>query len=216
MAEDEFQFGELLHHGNDLFAQLAGHHRHADELVILEAVADDRHIATIHQAEHGQQFRLAAGLEAKMKGFAVVEDFLHYLPLLVDLDGIDTAVAAAEFVFLDGLTESTLHFGDAMAEDIVETDQDGQLDITGLQLLDQFHQVDGCLRVFGRHDRHVAGLVDTEVPFAPLADAVGFESVSDLPFAKNLRVDTTGHQPVPSCLVKPSRRARVASLLNPL
>src|SRR5207248_776934 len=41
VANDRFKLGELFDDGNDLLADLAGKHSHLDELVILEAIADD-------------------------------------------------------------------------------------------------------------------------------------------------------------------------------
>ena len=67
---------------------------HLDEFVVLEAVADDRRVAAVGQGEHGQQFRLGAGLEAEVERLAEVEDLLDDVPLLVHLDRVDAAVAA--------------------------------------------------------------------------------------------------------------------------
>ena len=44
VADDQLQLGELLDDRDDVLADLAGQHRHLDELVVLEAVADDRRV----------------------------------------------------------------------------------------------------------------------------------------------------------------------------
>ena len=58
VADDRLQLGELLDHGDDLLADLAGQHGHLDELVVLEAVADDRRVHAVGQRQHRQQLRL--------------------------------------------------------------------------------------------------------------------------------------------------------------
>ena len=74
-----------------LLADLAGQHGHLDELVVLEAVADDRRLAAVGEGEDGEQFGLGAGFEAEAEGLAEVEDLLDDVALLVDLDGVDAA-----------------------------------------------------------------------------------------------------------------------------
>ena len=86
MADDRLQLGILFHHHEHPPAHLLGQQGHLDELVVLEAVADDGHIVVGH-GDHRQQFRLAAGLQAEMVGPAEAQHLLHHLPLLVDLDG---------------------------------------------------------------------------------------------------------------------------------
>ena len=67
---------------------------HLDELVVLEAVADDRRVHAVGQGQHRQQLGLGAGLEAEVERLAEVENLLDDVPLLIDLDRIDAAVIA--------------------------------------------------------------------------------------------------------------------------
>src|SRR5262249_38655552 len=76
VLDDRPQLGELLDDGDDLLAHLAGQHGHLDELVVLEAVADDGGIAAVGEGEDGEQLRLGAGLETEAVRPAVVEDLL--------------------------------------------------------------------------------------------------------------------------------------------
>ena len=76
---------------------------------------------------HGQQLRLAAGLEAEAVRPAEVEHFLDDLPLLVDLDRVDADVAALVLVLGDGGLEGVVDLAEAVLEDVGEADQDRQL-----------------------------------------------------------------------------------------
>ena len=71
---------------DDRFAELDAEQRHLDELRVLVAVADDEAAHLVLQRQPGEQFRLAADFEAEIKRLARVENFLHHLAELVDLD----------------------------------------------------------------------------------------------------------------------------------
>ena len=71
---------------DDLFAQLDAEQGHLDELRVLVAVANDEAAHLVLQRQAGEQFRLAADFEAEIKRLARVENFLHHLAQLVDLD----------------------------------------------------------------------------------------------------------------------------------
>ena len=54
VLHDQFELGELLDHRDDVLADLLGQHDHADELVVLEAVADDGDFAgAVGEGEDG-------------------------------------------------------------------------------------------------------------------------------------------------------------------
>ena len=103
--DDQLQLGEFLDDRDDVAADLLGEHRRLDELGVLEAVADDRRVV-VGDGHDGEQFRLRAGFEAEAVRPAEVEDLLDHVPLLVDLDRIDAAVAALVLVLADGAPES--------------------------------------------------------------------------------------------------------------
>ena len=50
-----------------------------------------------------------------------------------------------------------------------------------LELVDQIFEVDGLIGVLVGMNRDVAFVVDAEVAFAPVAHAISFEGVLDLP-----------------------------------
>ena len=181
VADDRLELGELLDDRDHLLADLAGEHGHLDELVVLEAVADDGRIWRFGQGEHGQQLGLRAGLEPEMVRLAKVEDLLDDMPLLVDLDRVDAAIAALVVVLADGGAEGVVDLADAMAEDVREAKQDRQLDAALLELIDQFLEVDRLAGVFVGMNRHVPLGIDPEIVLAPVADAVRFQSIIDFP-----------------------------------
>ena len=104
MLDDQIQLGVLLHHRDDLPADLLGQHRHFDVLVVFEAVADDRRLV-VGERHHGQQFRLRSGFQAEPVRPAEFEDFLDHLALLVDLDRINAAVVALVAVLAEWRSE---------------------------------------------------------------------------------------------------------------
>src|SRR5262249_8822842 len=188
VTDDQLQLGELLDDGDDLFADLAGQHGHLDELVVLEAVADDRRAvllaalagatsraAAVGQGQHREQLGLAAGLDPEVVGLAEGEDLLDDLALLVDLDGVDADVTAPVLVLLDGLLEGLVEFADAVPQHVGEAQQDRQLDAARLQLIDQVLEIDVTVGPLGRMHEQMAGPTDLEVALAPVSHALDFE-----------------------------------------
>src|SRR5690606_28786715 len=105
------ELGELLPEGDYVLADLSGQHGQPHELVNLEAIAAYRRTLLVDpptgtaarpravgQGHHREQLGLGACLQAETVGLAKVQDLLDDMTLLVDLDGIDTAVAAVVLV----------------------------------------------------------------------------------------------------------------------
>ena len=86
---------------------------------------------------------LLPGLQAEIERLAEVEDLLDDVPLLIDLDRVDAAVLAAVAVLLNRSLKGGVNLADAVAEDVGEPQEDRKLDAAGLELVDQFFQVDG-------------------------------------------------------------------------
>ena len=63
-------------------------------------------VVVVGERDDGQQLRLRAGLEAEVVRLAELVDFLDDLPLLIDLDRIDAAVAALVLMLCDGAGET--------------------------------------------------------------------------------------------------------------
>ena len=167
VADDGFQLGEFLHHGNDLLAHLAGQRRHLDELVVLEPIANDRGVVPVGQSQDRQQLGLGTGFQAEVVGLAEIEDFLDHVPLLVDLDGIHAAIGALVAIFGDGRLERLVDFAYPMPQNVGEAKQNRQLDAAFLKLIHQVLQVDRLLRPLVRMNGDVAPLIDAEVTLCP-------------------------------------------------
>ena len=171
VLQDQVQLGVLFDHRDDLAAHLLGQHGHLDVLVVLEAVADDGRVV-VGQRHHGQQLGLGAGLQAEVERLAELQDLFHHLPLLVDLDGVDAAVAALVLVLGDGGVEGAVHLAQPVLQDFGEADQDGQVDAAQHQRIDQFLEVDRAGGVlFGVHE-DVPVVAHREVALAPARDVV--------------------------------------------
>src|SRR5262249_4353169 len=112
---------------------------------------------------------------------AGIGDLFDHVPLVVDLDRVNTAVASLVAEYLDGAFEGVGNLADAVAEDVGEAVEDGQVDCARVQLRDQLFQVDGLHRLLGGVSPNMAGLVDSEIALAPVTDAVQFGGVLDLP-----------------------------------
>ena len=180
VLEDEPELGVLLDDRDDPPAHLVGQHRHLDELSVLEPVADDRRFVGRHR-DHGQQLRLGAGLEAEVVGTPEIEHLLDDLTLLVHLDRIDAAVAPLVLVLRDGRLEGRVDVGDALAEDVLEADQDGQPDASELQVIDELLQVNRALGILRRVHADVAVRADGEVAFSPSIDLIQLGRVRNRP-----------------------------------
>ena len=136
VLEHQLELGVLLDDRDDLAAHLLRQHRHLDEFEILEAVADDRRVVGRHR-RHGEQLRLAAGLETEAVLRAEVQHFLDDLALLVHLDRVDAAVLALVLVLVDRALESAVDLAEPVLEDVGEADQDRHREAAQLQAIDQ-------------------------------------------------------------------------------
>src|SRR5262249_41876160 len=105
VADDQLELGEFFDDGDDVLAQLAGQDRHLDELVVLEAVADDRGAVAVGDRQDREQFRFGAGFEAELVVLADIDDLLDEVALLVDLDRVDADVVAQIAELADGRFE---------------------------------------------------------------------------------------------------------------
>src|SRR5207237_10919878 len=176
VLETVADFRVFLDDRNDVAPDLERQHRGLDELRVLEAVADDRRLV-VGDRDDSQQLRLGARLETELVGPAEVEHLFDDLPLLIDLDRVDAAVAALVLVLGDGSRKRGVNVGETMFEDVGEADEDGKADAAQLQAIDQLLQVDRALRILRRVHLHVALAVDGEVAVAPARDLVELAGV---------------------------------------
>ena len=171
VLQDELELGVFLDDRDDQAAHLLGQHRHLDELGVLEAVADDRHVV-FGERDDRQQLGLAAGLESEAELAADGGDFLDDLALLVDLDRVDAAVAPLVLVLRDRALERGVNLAEPVLEDVGEAKQDGGAEAAELQAIDQTLQDRPRAPDPRRMDLQVPLLVDREVALAPPRDVV--------------------------------------------
>src|SRR5262249_47824076 len=162
MLHNRFQLGKLLDDGDDLLADLACQHRHLDEFIILETVAYDGRLQAVGLSQDGKQFRLGTCFQAEIKWLAEIENFLNDVALLVDLDGIHTAVFALIAKLSNGVFEGLVDLAHPVAEDVGKAQQDRQLDAAGLDLIDQLLQVNGAILTLVGMNGDVAERIDAK------------------------------------------------------
>ena len=171
VLQHQRELAVFLDHRDDLAAHLLRQHRHLDEFEILEAVADDRRVVGRHR-RHGEQLRLAAGLETEAVLRAEVQHFLDDLALLVHLDRVDAAVLALVLVLVDRALEGAVDLAEPVLQDVGEANQDRHREAAQLQAIDQPLQIDAAARLLGGMDLQVALLADGEVALAPAGHVI--------------------------------------------
>ena len=180
VLQDQIQLGVLLHHRDDLPADLLGQHHHLDVLVVFEAVADDGRVVIGHR-QHRQQLRFRAGLQPEMVRAAELENLLDHLPLLVHLDRINAAVSALVAVLGDRILERLVQFAQTMLQDFGEADQDRQRNAAQLQFFDQLAQIDGSRGFLGRMHPQMPVRADGKIALAPTGDVVQLAGICNGP-----------------------------------
>jgi hypothetical protein len=75
--------------------------------------------------EPGKELGFASDLESKVKRFARIENFLHHLPHLIHFDRENATVRAFVASGFDGVGKGFIDGADAVAKQIVETDEEG-------------------------------------------------------------------------------------------
>ncbi len=198
--QDEGELGHLLHGDDHLAAGLPGQEGHADEGLVLVAVAEDQRLGVQVHAEGDHQLGLGAGLQAVVVLVPGPDDLVHHLLDLVGLDGVDALVAPFVAELDDGAAEGLVHLhhpvvehlGEAQVQEtlgVVERSRLHELagavvggDAPGfLAVLDDLVDIAGERFVLGGGDLQVALGIDAEVAVAPLLDAVQRGGVLDGP-----------------------------------
>ena len=174
---------EFLDHHDDFLAQLDAEHGHLDELGVLVAVANDQAAHLALQRQSGEQFRLAAHLEAEIERLARVEDFLDHFAKLVDLDGKHAAVFALVIELGDGTAEREVDGLDAVPQDVLKPDQQRKLQPAPLGLLDHVREVHRHAGVLQRPRDDVSSFVNVEILRPPALDVVEVAGRLDVPQA---------------------------------
>ena len=141
--KDEVELGGHFENEDDLQAHFLRVEREVDELLVLVAIAHDVGLWVVHVAEGGDELGLAAGLQAVMILAAIAGDLLNHFLLLVHLDGVNATIDALVFAFLDGGGEAFIELVDAPAQEIAETDEEGELGAALAEAFDDGGEGDG-------------------------------------------------------------------------
>src|SRR6185437_13736561 len=78
--QQNVDLAHLLHHDEDLMAELLAHESEAHELLVLVAVAHDRVAGRFGETEHRLQLRLAAALQPDAERLPELDDLLDDVP----------------------------------------------------------------------------------------------------------------------------------------
>ena len=117
-------------------------------------------------------------------------DLFDHRLLLVDLNRVDAPVGAFVAVGGDRLSEAFVEVRDRTIKDVAETQQHRHADAAFLEAGHHFHQADIEDAAFVRLqlDHDLAGGVGIEEAGTPIADAIEFGALADLPAFKGFRL----------------------------
>src|SRR5262249_27420734 len=121
------QFFELLHDHDHALAEFRSEQGHPHEIRVLVAVAHDEAAQLALQGQPGEQFRLAADLQAEIERLAGIEDFFHDFAQLIYLDWKNASIASLVIEFVDRIAKRHVDGFDTMPKDVLETNQHGKL-----------------------------------------------------------------------------------------
>ena len=171
---------ELLDDHDDLLAKLDALECELDEGGVLVAVANNEGAGLVLKGHAGEELRLAPDLKPEGIRAPSLEDFLHHLAELVDLDREDAAVSPTVAILGNGGAKGLVEGDDAVAEDVLEADEERVLEVACSGLLDHVHDVH-LDAVLGRLGHDVSLGVDIEVPSPPAVHVVQGSGGSDVP-----------------------------------
>lgn len=129
----------------------------------------------------GKQLRLAADLQPELIGPACVQDFLNHLAQLVHFDGEHPAVTALVVVFRDGRLERLVERLHAMAQNILEPNQQRELQSAPARFLDHVRNIHHRPRFLKGLGNHVACFIDVKIAGAPAVDVKQFSGGLNIP-----------------------------------
>ena len=207
--DDEIELAHAVDHDDRRAAEALGEQGELDVCAVLEAVADDQGVGRVEQRQRDQELGLAPRLDADAVFGTVLDDLVHDVPLLIDLDRVNAAETPTVSVPLDRVLKRRGELLDARRQDVGKADEQGGSQVAALEILDEGEQIDGGL--FGVRSHHdVPRIVDVEEIAAPVGDAVDVQTVADRPSAHRC-VLRSAHSPDP---LRGSTRIVVASGLS--
>src|SRR5439155_9985590 len=146
-ANDLLQLFEFFRDDNDRLAKLAAKQCNANKSGIFIAVADDQALRVFLHGKRGNQFRLAACFEPKVKLFARIDNFLDDLAQLIDFDGKNAAILIEITEFSDRALKCAIDRFNAVPEQILKSNQQWKTKVSGARLIDYCQEIDGTAAI---------------------------------------------------------------------
>ncbi len=171
-SDDLAKLLEFFNHHDDLLAELGAQQRHPDETGILVAVADDEAPELALQGQPRKELRLAADLQPKIIGPPGIQDLLHDLPELVDLDREDPAIIGVVIELGYGAAKGQVDRLDPVSKDVLKTNEHREFQPARLGLLDHIGQVHRRAGVPQRLGNRPSRFADVKVLGAPAMNVV--------------------------------------------
>ena len=179
--QDERKLGHLLNGDETFTASLLGQQGHADEALILVAVAEHHGVGMQFHGKRDHQLGLGARLQAVVVLGASPHDLFDHFLHLVGLHWVYALVGTVVGELLDGLAEGLVQLDDAVRQDLGKAQDQGRADALLPQVLDDLidirHQV---LILRGGHFQ-VTFAIDRKVIVAPFLHAVQSRGILDRP-----------------------------------
>src|SRR6266478_9079413 len=146
-ANDLLQLFEFFRDDNNRLAKFAAKQRDANKSGIFIAVADDQALRVFLHGKRGNQFRLAACFEPKVKLFARIDNFLDDLAQLIDFDGKNAAILIEITEFSDRALKCAIDRFNAVPEQILKSNQQWKTKVSGARLIDYCQKIDGTAAI---------------------------------------------------------------------
>ncbi len=128
--------------------------------------------------QRGEKLGLAAALDAEMPRLTRIQNLLHNLAELVDLDREDAAIFCTIAHLTDRIREGLVDRLYAIAQEVVKAHDQRESEFALAGFSDHFHEVD-LLIIALRINGDVAGGIDAEVSAAPALDIVEFGGIGN-------------------------------------
>jgi hypothetical protein len=180
-ADHQIDLVEAVDDDDRRAPQTLGEQRRLDVGPVLVAVADDQRARRVEQGEGDQKLGLAARLETDVLGGPVLHDLLDDVSLLIDLDRIHAAEAAAVAVLGDGGAKRGAEAFHAAGEDVREADEKRSAQAALLEIVNEIEKVDAGAVIAARPNLHVPTVVDGEEAGPPRGDTVQFHRIAHGP-----------------------------------
>ena len=177
LGDDQFEFGKLFDHRNDVSPGLGRPQGHGHVFRILVAVAQDRSASGVGHRKHREQLGLRPGLESEPVGPTASHHLLDELARRIDLDREHVDVPVAVAVLGDGPLETLMQALDPGPQHVAESQQDRQLQPAPSHFLHEVIQVDRRGSVVVPVYEHGSAIAHREQPGAPVVHVVQFRGV---------------------------------------